>query len=176
MNGVVLENDSEGVLYHNIGVNGAKFSDYNKHPLFFEQLKALNPDLIIVSLGTNESFNSMNSVDFMEQLKLFIQNVKDQNPNAEILITTPQPSQFQKKIPNEIVADYTKKIIENAVPLNYAVWDMFDQLGGLRGILKNKKEGILSSDGVHYSVKGYEKQGNLLSEALLNSFKIYKNK
>jgi LysM repeat protein/lysophospholipase L1-like esterase len=174
LNGLVLENNSFGILYHNIGINGAKFSDYNKHPLFFEQLKALNPDLIIVSLGTNESFNSMNSDDFMAQLNLFIQKAKAQNMNVEILITTPQPSQFQKKNPNEIVADYSQKIIEKSSQGSYAVWDMFGQLGGIRGLLKNKKDGILSQDGVHYTVKGYEKQGKLLSEAIINSFKNFK--
>ena len=67
LNGLILENNNSGILYHNIGVNGAKLSDYNKYPLFFEQLKSLNPDLIIIGLGTNESFDKMNSVDYMVQ-------------------------------------------------------------------------------------------------------------
>ena len=59
LNGVVLESNNPGIIYHNIGVNGAKYSDYNKYPLFFDQLKALQPDLIIVSLGTNESYGKI---------------------------------------------------------------------------------------------------------------------
>ena len=55
LNGIVLEKDAPGLIYSSIGVNGAKFSDYNKYPLFFEQLKALHPDLLVFSLGTNES-------------------------------------------------------------------------------------------------------------------------
>ena len=48
LNGIVLENDQNGIIYHSIGVNGAHFSDYNKSPRFFEQIKALAPDLIII--------------------------------------------------------------------------------------------------------------------------------
>ena len=57
LNGLILSNDAPGIIYSGIVVNGAKCSDYNKFPLFFEQLPALQPDLIIISLGTNESFD-----------------------------------------------------------------------------------------------------------------------
>lgn len=53
LGGIVIENNYPGVVYHTIGVNGAKLSDYNKYPLFFEQLPELSPDLLIISLGTN---------------------------------------------------------------------------------------------------------------------------
>lgn len=39
INGIVLENDQAGIVYHTIGVNGARYSDYNKYPLFFDQLE-----------------------------------------------------------------------------------------------------------------------------------------
>ena len=57
LNGLILENDNEGITYSSIGVNGAKSSDFNKFPLFFEQLPALEADLYVISLGTNESFD-----------------------------------------------------------------------------------------------------------------------
>ena len=175
LNGLILENDTPGILYHNIGVNGAKFSDYNKYPLFFEQLKALEPDVLIVSLGTNESFDKMNGTDYMNQLDLFIQNAKAQNPMVEILIITPPPSLFQRKYPNVFVADYAQKILNIAVENNYAVWDMYSQLGGLYGVNKNYRQGLMANDKIHYSKKGYEKQGDLLSEAIIKTFEIYKN-
>lgn len=174
LNGIVLENNKPGILYHNIGVNGAKLSDYNKYSIFFEQLKALNPDLIVVGLGTNESFDKMNSNDYMIQLDLFIQNVKAQNPNVEILISTPPPSQFKRKFPNIFVADYAQKILNVAEENNYAVWDMYSQLGGLYGVRRNSIKGIIGKDKVHYSKAGYELQGNLLSDAILKTFENYK--
>ena len=174
LSGLVLENNNPGILYHNIGVNGAKLSDYNKYSLFFEQLKALNPDLIIVGLGTNESFDKMNSRDYMAQLDLFIQNAKAQNPAVEILVTTPPPSLFKRKFPNIFVADYAQKILNVAVENNYAVWDMYSQLGGLYGVRRNFNKGIIGKDRVHYSKAGYELQGNLLSDAILKTYENYK--
>ena len=53
--GINLENNESGILYHTIGVNGAKFKHFLAANPFFEQLPLLKPDLIIVSLGTNES-------------------------------------------------------------------------------------------------------------------------
>lgn len=175
INGIVLENNEPGIIYHNIGVNGAKLSDYNKYPVFFQQLKALQPDLIIISLGTNESFDKMKSEDYMNQLDLFIRNAKAQNPGTEILVTTPTPSMFQRKYPNLFVADYAQKIMNVAVEDDYAVWDMYSQLGGLYGVSRNFRQGLMANDRVHYSKAGYEKQGNLLSEAILKAFEIYKN-
>ena len=174
LSGLVLENNNPGILYHNIGVNGAKLSDYNKYSVFFEQLKALNPDLIIVGLGTNESFDKMNSRDYMAQLDLFIQNAKAQNPAVEILLTTPPPSLFKRKFPNIFVADYAQKILNVAVENNYAVWDMYSQLGGLYGVRRNFNKGIIGKDRVHYSKAGYELQGNLLSDAILKTYENYK--
>lgn len=173
LNGLVLEKNNPGILYHNIGVNGAKLSDYNKYSRFFEQLKALNPDLIIVGLGTNESFDNMNSRDYMAQLDLFIQNAKAQNPNVEILVTTPPPSLFKRKFPNIFVADYAQKILNVALENNYAVWDMYSQLGGLYGVRRNFNKGIIGKDRVHYSKAGYELQGNLLSDAIFKTFDNY---
>lgn len=174
LNGVVLENDKPGVLYHNIGVNGAKLSDYNKYPMFFEQLKALQPDLIVVSLGTNESFDNMRSQDYMAQLDVFVQSVKAQNPDAEILVATPPPSLFKRKYPNTFCADYAQNIIEKAEELNYAVWDLYSQFGGLYGVGRNTQRGLIGRDKVHYTKAGYEKQGDLLAEAILKAFQNYK--
>ncbi|RZK09712.1 MAG: LysM peptidoglycan-binding domain-containing protein [Flavobacterium sp.] len=174
LNGVVLENNKSGILYHNIGVNGAKLSDYNKYPMFFEQLKALQPDLIVVSLGTNESFDHMKSQDYMNLLDVFIQSVKAQNPNAEVLVATPPPSLFKRKYPNTFCADYAKNIIEKAEDLNYAVWDLYSQFGGLYGVGRNTQRGLIGRDKVHYTKAGYEKQGGLLAEAILNAFQNYK--
>ena len=53
-----------------IGVNGATYDDYNNTEIFFNQLPHLNPDLVIVSLGTNESFED--SVRIKIVLKSFI--------------------------------------------------------------------------------------------------------
>lgn len=175
LNGIVLENNKSGILYHNSGVNGAKFSDYNKYPLFFEQLKALNPDVLVLSFGTNESFDHMKAEDFIAQLDLFISNARKQNPLVEIIVATPPPSLFKRKYPNTFAADYSKKIIELAYSRRVAVWDLYTDMGGLYGVNQNAKAGLVGGDKVHYTKAGYEKQGNFLAKAIIEAFENYKN-
>ncbi len=168
LNGLILENVTNGVVYHNIGVNGAKFSDYNKYALFFEQLAILKPDLVIVSLGTNESFDKLESTEYLAQLRLFIENVRAKNPGVSIIISTPPPSLFGRKSQNSYIEKYTVDIIKTATALNFAVWDLYSILGGHDGILANATNDIIGADRVHYTKKGYEWQGKLLADAILN--------
>lgn len=174
LSGLVLEKDEPGIIYHSIGVNGAKCSDYNKYPLFFEQLPALSPDLIVISLGTNESFDKMTAADYITQLNLFIQNVKAKNPDACIVVTTPPPSLFKRKYPNRFVADYAKNIMMQETVKQYASWDMFSVMGGLMGVPRNAAKGLISTDRVHYTLDGYEKQGRKFTEAFLNAYTNFK--
>jgi len=174
LNGLVLEKDEPGLIYSSIGVNGAKCSDYNKYPLFFEQLPALNPDLVVISLGTNESFDKMIGANYKEQLNLFIKNIRDKNPDAAILVITPPPSLFKRKYPNVFVAEYSKIILAQETEQNYATWDLFSEMGGLFSVNRNASKGLMSTDRVHYSKDGYEKQGLLFSEAILEAYDNFK--
>lgn len=174
LSGLVLENDAPGIIYHSIGVNGAKASDYNKYPLFFEQLPALKPDLIVISLGTNESFDKMGTEAYMAQLNQFIANIKAQSPDAAILITTPPPSLFKRKYPNTFAASYAKATAMQETDANYATWDMYSEMGGLYGVPRNAARGLMSTDRVHYSRDGYEKQGRLFTEAFIKAYENFK--
>ncbi|MDA6071607.1 SGNH/GDSL hydrolase family protein [Flavobacterium sp. AC] len=176
LNGLVLEKDSSGLIYSNIGVNGAKFSDYNKYPLFFVQLKALHPDLLIFALGTNESYDHMEAGAYIAELRLFIKNIKDQNIDAPIIVMTPPPSLLKARRPNVYIRDYAKSIIEAAKTDGFAVWDLYDEFGGMDGIQNLKSTGLIGPDWVHYSKTGYEKQGNLFTEAFLKTYDNFKLK
>lgn len=102
LNGFVIENNKPGVIYHAIGVNGARITDYSKYPLFFEQLPILNPDLIILSFGTNESFGRMSQSEYLFKLTEFVKKIRRINKDAAILIMTPPPSMFKKR-PNQYI-------------------------------------------------------------------------
>lgn len=173
LNGLVLENNQSGVLYHSIGVNGAKYSDYNKYPLFFEQINALNPDLIIISLGTNEAFDKLCDQCFFDQIQTFLKLLREKNPEVTVLLTTPPPSLFKRKLPNVFCDLYTQVMLENAAEYNYAVWDLHQALGGNKGMNNLIKNGLIAKDRVHYSASGYQQQGVLLFEALMDIYNDY---
>lgn len=175
LNGLILGNNQAGVTYSGIGVNGAKSSDYNKFPLFFEQLKALQPDLIIISLGTNESFDKQTTDQYFSQLDQMIASIKSKTPLATILVTTPPPSVLHRKYSNTFIEDYAQKIKSSAHETGYAVWDLFEVFGGNKNIFKNAAKGLMARDKVHYSKAGYEKQADLFFEAFLKSYELYKS-
>lgn len=175
LNGLILGNNQAGVTYSGIGVNGAKSSDYNKFPLFFEQLKALQPDLIIISLGTNESFDKQTTDQYFSQLDQMIASIKSKTPLATILVTTPPPSVLHRKYNNTFIEDYAQKIKSSAHETGYAVWDLFEVFGGNKNIFKNAAKGLMARDKVHYSKAGYEKQADLFFEAFLKSYELYKS-
>jgi len=175
LNGIVLENNQSGVLYHTIGVNGAKYSDYNKYPMFFEQLGALHPDLIIVSLGTNEAFDKLCDECFFSQLTEFLSALRTKNPNIAVLLTTPPPSLFKRRTPNNFVESYTNQIISNSLVNRYSVWDLYRAMGGNEAMQKLVNQRLIAKDRVHYSSAGYKEQGALLFEALMEMYQDYLN-
>ena len=58
---------------------------------------------------------------------------------------------------------------------NYAVWNLLDVFGGNKSIKRNAAKGYMARDKVHYSKAGYEKQGELFFEAILQSYELFKS-
>lgn len=173
LNGMVLENDQAGILYHTIGVNGARYSDFNKYPLFFEQLEGLEADLVIISLGTNEAFDKIDGASFKTEINRFLKEVKKRNPEVSILVTSPPPSYFSKENPNTVASTLANEIIINGIDQKYAIWDMYYNLGGTLGLPYLIDEQFLAKDLVHYTIKGYEYTGTLFFEGLMKVYQDY---
>lgn len=172
INGFVLENDSPGVIYHSIGVNGAKLSDYNKYPLVFKQLQALEPDLVIISFGTNESFGRMSAKEYMYNLNEFIAKIKEYNQKVQILVMTPPPSLLRRRQPNNYVSDYSIALFSQK---SYPVWDLFGHMGGLSSIDSGGEfADLIARDKVHYSELGYERQGYMFASDFVEAYNHYK--
>ena len=176
LNGLILENGNPGILYHSIGVNGAKFLDYNKYPLFFEQLRALDPDVLIISLGTNEAFDkaAFTTEDFRNQMDEFFANLKLNQIDIPLLITTPPPALINKKDINPKVIEFRNELIKRSLELNYATWDLYMALGTYDNISNLIKNNLLSNDRIHYTEKGYKLQGDFFVEAFFDSYDNYK--
>src|SRR5690554_4664461 len=146
LNGIVLENNQSGILYHSIGVNGAKYSDYNKYPLFFEQVNALEPDLVIISLGTNEAFDRLCNDCFYNQMEAFLFLLREQNPQVAILLTTPPPALFNRKYPNTFCEALSEVIISSSLKDRYSVWDLYREMGGNESMQQLINEGSIARD------------------------------
>lgn len=170
LNGIILENNQSGIIYHNIGVNGVHFSDYNKSDLFFKQLKALEPDLIIISLGTNESFGRLSAPEFYAQLNYFMDAIRLNYGQSPIILTSPPPSLFRKQNANPFPMEYTKILTNNSISGNYSVFDLHQAMGGDEAMQRLIQLNLINKDRVHYTMSGYQEQGTLFFEALISNY------
>lgn len=174
ISGFVLENNKPGLVYHCIGVNGAKLSDFNKYPLFFKQLSVLKPDLVILSFGTNESYQKLSVNNYIKRLKEMIHNIKSEYPGSMILVMTPPPSLIRRRTENILIREYSTALINLD---NVVVWDLYKKMEGTKGILQGGKyANIIAKDKIHYTVKGYEVQGEMFAHDFLEAYKQFKQK
>lgn len=172
LNGFVVENSQSGVIYHSIGVNGARMVDYAKYPLFFEQLSVLNPDLIILSFGTNESFARMSESEYIYQLNDFVASIQEKNKDAIILVMTPPPSMFRRTRVNTYVSNYSTALMGiNHLP----VWDLYSRMGGASGIsARGQYARKMDRRKVHYTVDGYQSQGEMFMSDFMSAYNNFK--
>lgn len=172
--GMLLENDSAGILYNMIGVNGAEYRHYNMSKYFMQQLPSLNPDLVIVSLGTNESFSiGFNKETFAKNIDTLITNIQQAAPNTAILITTPPDSYLlshRKRIKNSNLKSIRAIIINYCNQHNVAYWDWYEIMGGYGAMMKWYQVRLAQKDRVHFISKGYQIQGDLLYRALMHGY------
>lgn len=172
--GVNLENGKPGVIYHSIGVNGAKYKHYTMASYFADQTTALLPNLIIISLGTNEALDHPYlDPQFSDNIQVLVQNLKSQNPLAQFLFTTPPDNYRKRTRRNPGIETIRKKILAYCEQYNYAYWDLYQIGGGSHSADLWKKNGLLRADGVHFTKEGYELQGSLLYQALIKGYNEY---
>lgn len=171
--GASLENGNAGVLYHSIGVNGARYDQYNNTPLFWKQLPALNADLYIISMGTNEAqANGFDEAAFISQVNIFLEKLHTVSPHAAVLITTAADS-YKGKHSNKILQQLNTTLYKFCSQKHIGFWDLYRITNGYGAAYHWLKKGLMSNDRVHFKKEGYQLQGQLLATALLNAYNLY---
>ncbi|WP_124979184.1 LysM peptidoglycan-binding domain-containing protein [Nonlabens xiamenensis] len=172
LDGILIDNGQPGIEFHAIGVNGTKFADYNKFPRFFDQLSQLEPDLILISLGTNESFyHNYSEEQLKRDMDQFNRHMISRGLTGSVLLTSPPPSMKQRKKINSKATAYA---YEMGVFANLNSWAFYD----LHAVSRSSdampdwyEAGLTSTDKIHFLEKGYQLQASLLVEALIKAYK-----
>ncbi len=180
--GFNLTNGNPGILYHSVGVNGAMYVNYTDET-YVRQLALLKPSLLIVSLGTNETFGRrFRTEEFGGQVRAFVSLVKKYMPETAIMLTTPpecyKRTYVNKKrtyVRNANTQLAAKAIVKAAHEEGVACWDLFAATGGKGSCVKWHKEKLMGRDRIHFTKEGYREQGTLLVRALLRSYQWTKN-
>jgi lysophospholipase L1-like esterase len=168
--GVSLENANPGIIYHTIGVNGARYDHYNKAELFWEQLPALNADLFIISLGTNEAQNTIFAESaFTRELTAFLQKLQQASPGASVLITTAADS-YKKRRLNAVLRQLNASLANYCNRNRIAFWDLYRITNGFGSANSWMRHGLMNRDRIHFTPEGYRVQGGLLLAAMAKGF------
>lgn len=180
--GLNLTNGAPGVLYHSIGVNGAMFVNYTD-PAYVKQLALLKPSLLIVSMGTNETFGRrFNASEFKEQVSRLVGLLRTYLPNTVLVLTTP-PECFQRKRVNKKLVyqrnpntgTAARTIAELAREEGIPCWNLYRMTGGNGSSGKWLEAGLYGRDRIHFTKEAYGEQGKLLYRALVKGYNGFIN-
>lgn len=183
IHGINASAGETGLAYHVIGNNGAAFSSYTDvGSVGTDVSEMLEPDLIIVSLGTNEAFNAIGSDEFRATVDRFIKEITAANPDARLLLVTPQEChrkvtrrrRRRTRVSYQINANVKRMrdiILEYARTEGIPVYDWYTVSGGDNASHSWIKDRLINTDHIHLTMAGYRLQGNLFTDALLSRLK-----
>ena len=171
--GFVLENGHAGVLYHAMGVNGSSTLQYLRSNSFENDIEALNARLVVISFGTNDCYvprSKFCASCITERYSSMIQRIRSVNPGVSILLTTPPDHYYYRRYPNRNVSDLRKAMLAMAEKENVAVYDLYAAMGGQSSIYDWYRAQLARRDLIHFTQAGYEKQGDMLFEAIMHHY------
>lgn len=172
--GILLENNRPGFRYHAMGVNGAKTGSFNRSSMLEHQLKYLNPDLVILSLGTNDTHDSsFTAENYFNSYDTLIQTIKRVNPQVAIIISVPNNSYVRKNIENKNLPAAEQVIKDLCAKHDAVYWNFYRIMGGPKSALTWTRNNIMKRDLVHFNREGYWVKGDLFYKAFMNSYKNY---
>jgi lysophospholipase L1-like esterase len=177
--GISLESGRPGVIYHSWGINGATTDTFNRTPFLKRLLEILQPDLVIISLGTNDATGGGYKDDvFSANLSTLVAAVRTLCPFAAVLVTTPSDSflrrtRLTREAVNSSVAAVQAAILRLGASQNLATWDLYSVMGAAGSIKLWQKKALAGKDLIHFTKPGYQLQGQFLLEALRAGYENY---
>ena len=174
--GFSIENTQQNGFYlAGLGMNGASSSSFLKCGLFVKQLATIRPDLVIISLGVNDTQSkSFQKDSYIDNYDSLITLIRQASPKTAIMLTTTTDNFVKRKTSNKrtiAAKDAMYDMMHN--DNNIIVWDLFSVMGGFKSIAKWNKAGLATKDRVHFTPKGYEIIGKLMFEAFNNAYLNY---
>ncbi|WP_081966415.1 GDSL-type esterase/lipase family protein [Porphyromonas sp. COT-108 OH1349] len=168
------------------GINGATFSTFTD-PQQIQNITKMQPEVLVVSLGTNDSYTwRFSESNFRQQLEDFTSAITQALPNVQLFFTTPPPSFLKQSkrirntgkkskrkwrttysyLFNPNTAKAAAIILDFANSNGYGVYDLYQQIGTEEEAQRWVSKGWMHQDHIHYTKEGYFKHGALTAEAL----------
>lgn len=172
--GVYAENQLPGIVYNGIGINGANTASYQKAELFGQQLCALEPDMVILSIGVNDAAGkNFSESQYEANYSRLIEMIRNQFPATAIILTTNTDFYNYGGAHNQNADAVKRAMLKNAETTGAAVYDLHAVMGGNRSITAWRNDGLAQKDRIHMTQEGYRILGILFAEAIQRDFENY---
>ena len=172
--GIELLTSDPGIIYHGAGVNGASIPCWLRCNLFAEQLAILSPNLVILTLGTNDAYTRRFKPEvYYQNFDSLLTVIRNSAPGVPLLLTVPNDSYLFRRYINKNTLKVRKEIYKLAEKYNAAVWDFFGVMGGLNATSLWYQDGLMKNDKIHFTRPGYVYKADLLFSAFLRAFENY---
>lgn len=157
---------SSGLVSGISGTNGARLDHYLLNPDFPRHLRIINPDILIIALGTNEAFlPNFSSENVRKNLFNLLSRIKAAVPEAALVLIGPPDHKYGRRS-NPKVKEINQVFSEAAEELDFSFWNQQKAMGGTGSIYNWRKKGLATKDMVHFTPAGYKLQAQLFGSAL----------
>ncbi len=165
--GFLFDNPDSPFIFHGAGRNGAMLSSVLRNTELQPLVQQIEPDIIILSLGTNDCYWPRFSPEaYRAELVEATRRLHQAQPNALILLTTPPDLLYKRKRINPRASEAVRVVREVAEKHGYAFWDLYSIMGGAGSRYSWIMHDLSAKDGIHFTPMGYRLQGRLLGVAL----------
>jgi len=169
--GFLLKPQKFGFVCGISGTNGARLDHYLQNPDFQKHMIQINPDLVVICLGTNDVYgHDFNVQETRSFLHLLLSKIKSAAPTTAILLVGPPDHCISRKRINPKTEIINKIFSETADDLDFVFWNQQKAMGGKGSIFKWRRNKLATKDMVHFEPGGYKKQANLLGSAIKKHF------
>jgi hypothetical protein len=162
-------------IYYNIYGNVGKSFPYFSSSIFIQnKLETINPDLVVITLGTNDAFApKFDSLGFYNSSKELINKIKKNNPYVNIIITIPAESYIKRKIANENIITVKNAIIKLADDEKICCWNFYDIMAKEERMNTWVSYGLATNDKIHFTKQGYMLMADLLYVAIMQQYEKF---
>lgn len=172
--GVEFLRKSSGIRYLNIGIPGASAELFKKWrtDIIREQIRLIDPQLIIWAYGTNEGFDDdLDASAYQASVNAIINLLSAQAPAASWLIVGPPDAQRRKQPGYACGGDWfvppkldtvTSSLKRVAQAHKFTFWNWQKAMGGRCSMMKWVQLSLGAKDHVHYTAAGYEKLAGMM--------------
>jgi LysM repeat protein/lysophospholipase L1-like esterase len=172
--GMTLESTTgQGLVYHSLGVGGAKFNSVLAEVLTDTQLPTLAPDLVILDFGTNDFLYTQRIAPELErEIVQTIHWVRQLIPGVTVMLTSTQ-DMYWHGVNVAAAKEFSLLVRGIARKEGCAFYDWYRISGGQYAMSAWVGQRLARADHIHLTADGYELKGKLFAAAIERTLNAY---